>query len=161
MKPVYRVLLGIVTFHVTAVSPSSAGEPQACSPFPLCDPGSPAMQSDCPPFFTAEFHTTAGNFSIDVNRSWSPHAAARFYNLVRLGWYNDTYFFRVIDGFVTQFGLSGLPSLQAQYCNDMTCSNNAVSRGAAVKPDTGQLVGPGNVRGTVAYSLMSTGGNAR
>jgi cyclophilin family peptidyl-prolyl cis-trans isomerase len=81
------------------------------------------------------------------------------YNLVRHGWYTEIYIFRVLKGFVAQFGLSGTPSLQQHYCNDLNCSAEALSTGAAIEKDAGPLVGEGNVRGTVAFSLMSTGGN--
>ena len=59
-----------------------------------------------------------------------------------------------------QFGLSGTPALQQHYCNDITCSAAAIAAGAAVEPDTGPLVGKGNVQFTVSFSLMATGGNA-
>ena len=133
----------------------------SCTPYPLCDPNSTEMTRLCPQLFSAVFRTTAGQFAIEVNSSWAPFASQRFYNLVRLGWYNDTYFFRVIRGFVNEFGLSGNPALQRHYCNDMTCSAAALDSGAAVVSDGGPLVGQGNLRGTVAFSLMATGGNAR
>jgi len=60
---------------------------------------------------------------------------------------------------VCQFGLSGTPALQQHYCNDITCSAAAIAAGAAVEPDTGPLVGK-NVKFTVSFSLMATGGNA-
>ena len=96
---------------------------------------------------------------MQVNTSWSPHAAARVYNLVQNGFYNNVYFFRVIAGFVNEFGLAPDPKLQAHYCNDNDCSVAALAEGAAVEKDKGPLIGPGNTFGTVAFSLMPTFGN--
>lgn len=133
----------------------------SCSPmYPLCDPSSTKMTKVPPPIFNTTFDTSEGKFTIHVNTSWSPHAASRFYNLVSNGWYNNTYFFRVIKSFVNEFGLSGNPLLQQHYCNDVNCTSDALFSGAAIEQDTGPLVGDGNVRGTVAFSLMSSGGNA-
>ena len=135
------------------------GDAEDCSPYPLCNPSSPPMLVPSPSTFSATFHTSVGTFTMNIYRAWSPHAADRVYNLVRHGWYDQNYLFRVVKGFVTQFGLSGTPSLQQHYCNDLACSAEAISKGAAVKKDIGSLVGKGNVRGTVALSFMSTGGN--
>jgi peptidyl-prolyl cis-trans isomerase A (cyclophilin A) len=46
---------------------------------------------------------------IEVHRSWAPLGADRFYNLVRGGYYDDTRVYRVVGGFMAQFGLSGDP----------------------------------------------------
>jgi mannan endo-1,4-beta-mannosidase len=126
----------------------------------LCDPSSSSMNVQSPSEFLSTFHTNVGPFTMKINRSWSPHAADRVYNLIRNGWYNDNYIFRVLKDFVAQFGLSGTPTLQQHYCNDLTCSEEALSKGAAIKKDIGSLVGQGNVRGTISFSLMSNGGNA-
>jgi peptidyl-prolyl cis-trans isomerase A (cyclophilin A) len=56
-------------------------------------------------------HTSAGDFVIDVTRAWSPNGADRFYNLVRAGFFTDIAFFRVIDGFMAQCGISGRPDV--------------------------------------------------
>jgi peptidyl-prolyl cis-trans isomerase A (cyclophilin A) len=47
-----------------------------------------------------------------VHRDWSPLGADRFYNLVKNGFYDDIRFFRVLDGFMAQFGMNGTPSIQ-------------------------------------------------
>ena len=143
-----------------ALDMSNQDDNKQCQPYPLCDPLSTAMTKNPPPIFNATFVTTQGNFNILVNTSWSPHGALRFYNLVRNGFYNQTYFFRVISGFVNEFGLSGNPQLQKHYCNDLSCSTAAMKSGAAIQKDKGPLIGQGNTYGTVAYSLMNTGGNA-
>lgn len=64
-----------------------------------------------PPTFRAKFETSKGNFVVEVNRDWAPHGADRFYYLVRNGFFDDTRFFRVMDNFMVQFGLSGDPKV--------------------------------------------------
>ncbi|HMK06628.1 MAG TPA: peptidylprolyl isomerase [Flavobacterium sp.] len=57
-----------------------------------------------PETFTAKFETTKGEFEIEVKRKWSPKAADRFYQLVKHGYYDNAIFYRVVPGFVAQFG---------------------------------------------------------
>ena len=63
------------------------------------------LTEQAPEEFDATFSTTKGDFVVRVNRAWAPIGADRFYNLVKAGYYNDASFFRVIPGFVVQFGL--------------------------------------------------------
>jgi peptidyl-prolyl cis-trans isomerase A (cyclophilin A) len=64
-----------------------------------------------PERYTVVLETTRGDFHMDVRRSWAPLGADRFYNLVKLGFYEENAFFRVVDGFVAQTGLSGDPAV--------------------------------------------------
>jgi peptidyl-prolyl cis-trans isomerase A (cyclophilin A) len=64
-----------------------------------------------PKTFTTKFETTAGDFKVKVHRDWAPKGADRFYNLVKLGYFKDIAAFRVIDGFMAQFGLHGDPAI--------------------------------------------------
>jgi|JI9StandDraft_1071089.scaffolds.fasta_scaffold02011_3 peptidyl-prolyl cis-trans isomerase A (cyclophilin A) len=57
-----------------------------------------------PQTFTAVFETTKGKFEIEVKRNLSPKAADRMYQLVKHGYYNNAIFYRVVPGFVAQFG---------------------------------------------------------
>jgi peptidyl-prolyl cis-trans isomerase A (cyclophilin A) len=70
-----------------------------------------------PAVFKASFATTKGQFVIEVHRDWAPLGADRFYNLVKMGFYDDTRFFRVVDGFMAQFGISGDPAVSSQWMN--------------------------------------------
>lgn len=79
------------------------------------DPQSPAMQAHAPDTYNARFETSAGSFTVQVTRAWAPLGADRFYNLVKGGFFDGTRFFRVLPGFVVQFGLSGNPAVSARW----------------------------------------------
>lgn len=64
-----------------------------------------------PTVFRVKIETTAGSFIIEAHRDWSPHAADRFYELVRARYYDDSRFFRVVPGRWVQFGISGDPKV--------------------------------------------------
>ncbi|MFH1724838.1 MAG: peptidylprolyl isomerase [Elusimicrobiota bacterium] len=68
-----------------------------------------------PEVFKAHFKTTKGDFVVEVRRSWAPRGADRFYNLVRLGFFKDIAFFRIIGGFMAQFGIHGSPEIMAKW----------------------------------------------
>ncbi len=50
-----------------------------------------------------------------MHRDWAPNGADRFYNLVKLGFFDDTRFFRAISGFMVQFGIPGDPQVAAKW----------------------------------------------
>jgi peptidyl-prolyl cis-trans isomerase A (cyclophilin A) len=50
------------------------------------------------------FETTRGDFVVEVERAWAPHGADRFWNLVRIGFFDGAAFFRVIEQYA-QFGI--------------------------------------------------------
>ncbi|MGA7225911.1 MAG: peptidylprolyl isomerase [Candidatus Acidiferrales bacterium] len=70
-----------------------------------------ALTAKAPDQFEATFKTTTGDFVVQVTRAWAPLGADRFYNLVKHGYFTDAAFFRVVPGFVVQFGLSANPEL--------------------------------------------------
>lgn len=84
-----------------------SGAPGAAMTPDFRDPASPAMSAQAPDSFRARFETTKGDFVIAVHRAWAPLGADRFYNLVRSGYFDDVRFFRVIPGFMAQFGIHG------------------------------------------------------
>jgi peptidyl-prolyl cis-trans isomerase A (cyclophilin A) len=75
------------------------------------------LTEKAPEMFKARFDTSAGPFVIEVHRDWSPLGADRFYNLVKNGFYDDTRFFRVLDGFMAQIGMNGSPAIQRAWGN--------------------------------------------
>jgi peptidyl-prolyl cis-trans isomerase A (cyclophilin A) len=82
---------------------------------PLTNPA--ALNAQAPPVYKVKFDTSKGTFVIEVHRDWAPHGADRFYNLVKNGFYDDARFFRVISGFMVQFGVNGNPSISARWRN--------------------------------------------
>jgi peptidyl-prolyl cis-trans isomerase A (cyclophilin A) len=75
----------------------------------LLNPAS--LHAHAPAVFKAKFTTTAGDIIIEVHRDWAPLGADRFYNLVRRGFFTNASFFRVVPGFVVQFGLNADPAV--------------------------------------------------
>ena len=70
-----------------------------------------------PDSFQVRFETSRGPFTVDVTRSLSPLGADRFYELVTTGYFTDVRFFRVVPGFVVQFGMNGDPRLNAMWAD--------------------------------------------
>ena len=105
----------------------------------LMNPDGPEMKKTAPASYKAKFETSAedGDFVIEVTRDWAPHGADRFYNLVRNGFYNGTRFFRVIPGFIVQWGMHGDPEVTAKWY------------GARIPDDP---VKQGNELGTVTFA---------
>jgi len=68
-----------------------------------------------PAVFKAKFVTTKGDFTVEVHRDWAPLGADRFYNLVKNGFFTDIAFFRVVKGFMVQFGIHGDPKVSREW----------------------------------------------
>ena len=96
------------------------------------------MNETAPEKFQAQFDTSKGEFIIEVTRAWAPIGADRFYNLVKNGYYDNCRFFRVIKGFMVQFGIHGDTKVSAAW------------RGANIKDDP---VKESNTRGYVSYAM--------
>jgi peptidyl-prolyl cis-trans isomerase A (cyclophilin A) len=96
------------------------------------------LTEKAPATFKVKFDTSKGAFVVEVNRDWAPNGADRFYNLVKNGFYDDVRFFRVISGFMVQFGISGNPKLSAPW------------REARIADDP---VKQSNKRGTITYAM--------
>jgi peptidyl-prolyl cis-trans isomerase A (cyclophilin A) len=75
----------------------------------IADPSK--LTEQAPATYKAKFETTKGTFVIEVTRAWSPNGADRFYNLVKSGYFDGVKFFRVVPGFVVQFGIHGDPAI--------------------------------------------------
>jgi len=73
------------------------------------------LTAKAPESFQVQFNTTKGKIVIEVTRSLAPNGADRFYNLVRSGYFTDIAFFRVVPGFMCQFGISGDPDISAKW----------------------------------------------
>ncbi len=76
----------------------------------------PALLKDkAPESYQVKFTTTKGDFTVTVTRAWAPLGADRFYNLAKHHFYDNASFFRVLPGFVAQFGLSAYPPVNAAW----------------------------------------------
>ena len=120
----------------------AAAQPDAATPArqeskPLMNPSSSEMTATAPETFTVRFETSAGEFDVTAHREWSPNGADRFFNLVRNGYFIEVRFFRVLEGFMAQFGISGDPAL------------NQVWRTARIPDDP---VLQSNTRGRITYA---------
>ncbi|PYP11856.1 MAG: hypothetical protein DMD59_01775 [Gemmatimonadetes bacterium] len=103
---------------LTALAAVGACEKPAPKPAGVPDfhnPADPGFAQQAPDSFRARFSTTKGDFVIVVHRAWAPHGADRFYNLVRSGFYDGVRFFRVIPGFMAQFGIHGDTAVTAAW----------------------------------------------
>jgi peptidyl-prolyl cis-trans isomerase A (cyclophilin A) len=100
----------------SAATPPKPQGPLASTVHPdLLDPSKASEKA--PAVFKAKFTSTKGDFVIEVHRDWAPNGADRFYNLVKMGFFDDTRFFRAIDGFMVQFGISGDPAVASKWSN--------------------------------------------
>jgi len=108
----------------------------------LLNPAS--MKEQAPAVFKARFSTTQGDFVVEVTRAWAPLGADRFYNLVKNHFYDGNTFFRVIPGFMAQFGITGRPEV------------NRVWTRAAIHDDP---VTQSNTRGMMSFA--TAGPNTR
>jgi peptidyl-prolyl cis-trans isomerase A (cyclophilin A) len=111
---------------------------------PLLSPNDAELAHAAPDSFRVEMQTSRGPFTLVARRAWAPHGVDRFYYLTKHHYYDSTYFFRVIENFVAQFGISGNPSVNAAWQN----------RRIADDP-----VRHSNTRGTIAFA--SEGPNTR
>ncbi|HMF26443.1 MAG TPA: peptidylprolyl isomerase [Pseudolabrys sp.] len=109
---------------------------------PLENPA--ALREQAPATYKARFDTTRGVFVVEVTRAWAPKGADRFYNLVKNGFYDNARFFRVVSGFMVQFGINGDPAIMARW------------RAAQIPDDQ---VTQSNKRGTITFA--TAGPNTR
>ena len=130
----FRLVTSLVALPVAAVTPALS---QA-----LMNPA--ALNEPAPATYKAKFDTSKGPFVLEVHRDWAPNGADRFYNLVKNGFFDNVRFFRVVSGFMVQFGINGDPSLSARW------------REARIRDDA---VKQSNTRGMVTFA--TAGPNTR
>ena len=111
----------------------------------LLDPRHELWSRHAPEVFGARFETTRGAFTVEVVRAWAPLGADRFHGLVAAGFFDDSRFFRVVPGFIAQFGIAGDPAVTAIW-KDRTIADDPARQG--------------NSRATVAYAMTGPGTRA-
>jgi peptidyl-prolyl cis-trans isomerase A (cyclophilin A) len=137
------VFMTIVALSISAAPGSAAGQEGAKPNMEkLMNPAQ--LNEKAPDTFRARFDTSNGEFVIEVTRAWAPNGADRFYNLVKNGYFSDCRFFRVVEGFMVQFGIHGDPKVSAQW------------RAAQIKDDP---VKQSNKRGFITFA--TAGPNTR
>jgi cyclophilin family peptidyl-prolyl cis-trans isomerase len=95
-------------------------------------------QEQAPAAYKVKFDTSKGPFVIEVTRAAAPQGADRFYNLIKSGFYDDVRFFRVVSGFMVQFGINGNPGVMANWRD---------------KPIQDDPVKQSNRRGTITFAM--------
>ncbi|MGM0574582.1 MAG: peptidylprolyl isomerase [Myxococcota bacterium] len=103
----------------------------------LLDPSK--ATEEAPEQYRVTFDTTAGPFTVEVHREWAPKAADRFWNLVEVGYYDGVALFRIVEGFMAQFGIHGDPEI------------NKAWRAARIEDDA-RNPDVSNERGTVTFA---------
>ncbi|HTC33811.1 MAG TPA: peptidylprolyl isomerase [Bryobacteraceae bacterium] len=58
-----------------------------------------------PEVFRVKFETSQGEFVVEARRAWAPHGVDRFHELLRMHYFDQSRFFRVVPGFIAQFGV--------------------------------------------------------
>jgi peptidyl-prolyl cis-trans isomerase A (cyclophilin A) len=96
-----------------------------------------ALNEHAPATYKVQFDTSKGAFVVEVKRDWAPNGADRFYNLVKNGFFDDARFFRVVTGFMVQFGINADPKV------------SSVWREARIKDDP---VRQSNKRGFITFA---------
>src|SRR6266481_2360468 len=108
--------VSMIALTVFAVAACKKPTPKTAAGAPdFHNPADPGFAQQAPDSFRARFSTTQGDFVIAVHRAWAPQGVDRFYNLVRSGFYDGVRFFRVIPGFMAQFGIHGDTAVTAAW----------------------------------------------
>lgn len=122
-----------------APKPEPAPQPAELEVWKLAEDANPALKdpskaaATAPATYKVKLETTKGDVVIQVNREWAPNGADRFYNLVEIGYFDEIAFFRAVEGFMVQFGISGYPEVagawrQAQIPDDPVTQSNKRGR---------------------------------
>lgn len=119
-----------------AAAPAATPIPTAAANPALLSPETATAKA--PDTFKVRLETSQGPVVVAVTRAWSPQGADRFYNLVKIGYYDDVAFFRVLTGFMAQTGIHGDPSVNVKW------------RGARINDD--KAAGKSNKRGMVSFA---------
>ncbi|MFY9823165.1 MAG: peptidylprolyl isomerase [Thermoanaerobaculia bacterium] len=141
----YRVTawtaLGLLILFLPLSTRAQAPTP---GPAPLLDPSYEIWSRRAPEVFRVRFETSQGDFVVEAHREWAPQGVDRFFGLVASRFFDDSRFFRVVAGFIAQFGIPGDPAMTAKW------------KQRTVPDDPARQ---SNTRGMVAFAM--TGPNTR
>ena len=109
----FPILIAACAILVPALSSEHLAAGQSAGTKALMTPES--LTEQAPPEFKVNLDTSKGAVVIQVHRDWAPNATDRFYNLVKNGYYNENRFFRVVPGFLVQFGIHPDPEVWGKW----------------------------------------------
>ncbi len=95
-----------------------------------------------PANFRVKFDTTKGPFEVEVHRDWAPIGADRFYTLVKRKYFDGAAFFRVVPGFIVQFGIAADPKVTS-FWKDSNLADDPVKHTNELGTITFATAGPG------------------
>jgi peptidyl-prolyl cis-trans isomerase A (cyclophilin A) len=101
---------------LAAQTPAAKAPAKAPAKSPTPAVGSRLMHPElakakAPDLYRVKFTTAKGDFVVEVHRDWAPLGADRFYNLVRMGFFTNVSFYRIIPGAIVQFGAPPSPAV--------------------------------------------------
>ena len=105
-EPRARLLAVLATLAVGAVG--ACGPNQA-----LYEPTPALLDVEAPDSFLVEIETSEGVMTVKMRRHWSPEGVDRVWHLMDNDFYAGARIYRVVDGFVAQWGFSGNPVLDS------------------------------------------------
>ncbi|MBM81100.1 MAG: peptidylprolyl isomerase [Planctomycetaceae bacterium] len=127
----FSILLTIAIAHSTISADADEKKPKKEDRLPA------KKTPEAPETYQVKFETSQGDVILDITRKWAPLGADRFHEAVTKGFYDECRFFRVLPGFVVQFGINGAPDIQQHW------------REAQIKDDK---VKESNVEGTLTFA---------
>ncbi len=98
------------------------------------------MPEKAPDIFKVRFECSNGSFTVECYKEWAPIGVEHFYDLLKVKFYDEARFFRVVPGFVVQFGIAGNPQLNMKY-GEKTIKDDPVKHS--------------NLKGTITYAKTS------
>ncbi|MCH7908081.1 MAG: peptidylprolyl isomerase [Candidatus Hydrogenedentes bacterium] len=145
------VLFGFASVGCQAQDDSGASATEGASPTPLKE-GS----GDGP--FQVTFECSNGTFVVEFIPDWAPIGVAHFRKVLDAGVYTGARFFRVMPGFMVQFGIAGDPALSATWSQD-TIQDDPVTQSNTRGMVTFAKTGAPNSRSTQLF--INYGNNSR
>jgi peptidyl-prolyl cis-trans isomerase A (cyclophilin A) len=134
----FYLFFGIFTANLGCAQETNLTKDSSGKPI-ISESDHPAMSDPtlanktAPDKFKVKVETTKGAFVIEVDRSWAPNGADRFYNMVEIGYFQDVAIFRAIKGFMFQFGIHGDPKVN-KFWKEATIKDDKNARGVSNEP---------------------------
>ena len=137
MKRIRIAQLALVLAAAACDKPAPPPADSAAATPPVPTPAVTPPADAAPSTFRVRLETSKGPIVVELTREWAPNGVDRFYQLVEAGYYDDVRFFRVVPGFVVQFGMHGNPTTNSEW---------------VAKPLADDPVKQSNKRGTLTFA---------